>query len=43
MLSLDNSEETEQIVKHFGNTINHLKSRYDMLEDGGVLYKDLVV
>lgn len=41
--NLESSEETEQIQKHFSNTIEHLKSRMECSEIDGVSYKDIEV
>uniref|UniRef100_A0A6M2DK37 Vacuolar protein sorting-associated protein 35 n=1 Tax=Xenopsylla cheopis TaxID=163159 RepID=A0A6M2DK37_XENCH len=41
--SLEVSEETEQINKHFNNTLTHLQSRKDGPDSEGVSYQDLVL
>ncbi|XP_077302985.1 vacuolar protein sorting 35 [Arctopsyche grandis] len=41
--NLEQSAETEQINKHFNNTIEHLKNRLDCPESDGVSYQGLVL
>ena len=41
--NLDGSEETEQIQKHFNNTLMHLVSRTESTETDGVSYEGLEV
>lgn len=41
--SLEVSEETEQINKHFNNTLCHLQSRKDGADAEGVSYQDLIL
>lgn len=35
------NEETEQITKHFDNTIAHLQSRIESIDNVDSVYKDL--
>lgn len=39
--SLENSDESEQITKHFNNTIAHLKLRMETSEGDREVYKGL--
>lgn len=41
--NLESSEETEQIQKHFSNTVEHLKSRKECSDMDGVSYNDLEI
>lgn len=41
--NLEISEETEQIQKHFANTLDHLKNRIESPEAEGQLYEGLVL
>ncbi len=41
--NLDSNEETEQINKHFTNTLRHLKIRQDAPEDDGPSYDGLTL
>lgn len=41
--NLETSEETEQIQKHFANTLEHLKNRKESAEGEGQLYENLVL
>lgn len=41
--NLDGSEETEQITKHFNNTVKHLKARTDNTDAEGVSYEGLEI
>lgn len=41
--NLEADEETEQIHKHFQNTVEHLRSRKDNGDSDGLLYQDLII
>lgn len=41
--NLEANEETEQINKHFQNTVEHLKLRRDSSETEGPSYEELVL
>ncbi|XP_046683353.1 vacuolar protein sorting-associated protein 35 isoform X3 [Homalodisca vitripennis] len=41
--NLESNEETEQISKHFSNTIEHLRNRIESPESEGVNYEGLVL
>ncbi|XP_063905810.1 vacuolar protein sorting-associated protein 35 isoform X2 [Zophobas morio] len=41
--NLENSDETEQITKHFNNTLEHLRSRLETPDADGVSYEGLEV
>lgn len=41
--NLESNEETEQISKHFSNTIEHLRNRMESPESEGVNYEGLVL
>ncbi|XP_068894680.1 vacuolar protein sorting-associated protein 35 isoform X2 [Tenebrio molitor] len=41
--NLESSDETEQITKHFNNTLEHLRSRLEMPDVEGVSYEGLEV
>lgn len=41
--NLEANEETEQINKHFQNTVEHLKLRRDSTETDGPSYEELVL
>lgn len=41
--NLESTEETEQISKHFTNTIEHLRNRVESPESEGVSYEGLVL
>ncbi|KAL3286540.1 hypothetical protein HHI36_001045 [Cryptolaemus montrouzieri] len=41
--NLETSEETEQITKHFNNTLDHLRVRLEMPETDGVSYEGLEI
>lgn len=41
--NLESSEETEQITKHFQNTLDHIKMRVATAEGDGALYKGMEI
>ncbi|KAK9886294.1 hypothetical protein WA026_015805 [Henosepilachna vigintioctopunctata] len=41
--NLENSEETEQITKHFNNTLDYLKSRLDTPDTDGISFEGLEI
>lgn len=41
--NLETNEETEQISKHFSNTLDHLRNRMESPEADGVSYEGLVL
>lgn len=41
--NLESNEETEQISKHFSNTVDHLRNRIESPESEGVSYEGLVL
>lgn len=41
--NLESSEETEQINKHFHNTLEHLRLRRESPESEGPIYEGLVL
>ena len=41
--NLESNEETEQIRKHFENTVDHIRVRVDGNDSEGVSYKGLMV
>lgn len=41
LTNLENSDEADQISKHFKNTISHLKLRMESLDNDGEAYKGI--
>lgn len=41
--NLETNEETEQISKHFSNSLEHLRNRMESPEADGVSYEGLVL
>lgn len=41
--NLESSDETEQITKHFQNTIDHIKSRKETPEADGISYDGIEI